>query len=280
MSFIKKFIHAFALCFFCAASISCTDNKDGYKLVWADEFEYSGRPDATKWTYEHGFVRNEELQWYQPDNAHVENGMMVITGKRERVLNPYYVAGSNEWRTNREYAEYTSSCVVTTGLHEWLYGRFEVRARIPAVKGAWPAIWFLGDKTVRSWPLCGEIDLLEYYRVDDVPTVLANAVWGNEEWNTSRTPVPHFQESDPDWNSKFHIWRMDWDEEYIRLYIDDELLNEINLSKTINPDGVNPFHSPQHLLLNLAIGRIGESPAETTFPIRYEIDYVRVYQKK
>lgn len=266
----------------CAGQLCSAQKADaeGYVLVWGDEFNYTGVPDPAKWTYEHGFVRNRELQWYQPQNAYVENGVMRITGKRERVANPKYQEGSDNWQLNREYAEYTSSCVVTTGLHEWLYGRFEVRAKIPAVKGSWPAIWFLGDKTKRPWPLCGEIDLMEYYRRNDVPTLLANACWGRQQWDSSYWKVSDFVAEDPDWETKFHIWRMDWTEDYIRLYVDDKLLNEIELSKTFNPDGLNPFREPQHLLLNLAIGRPGESPDETPFPIYYDIDYVRVYQKK
>lgn len=254
-------------------------SKDGYKLVWSDEFDVDGRPDSEKWGYEHGFVRNQEQQWYQPQNAVVENGMLKITGKREQVPNTGYRADSDDWRENRSYANYSSACVVTTGKHSWLYGRFEVKARFPSVKGSWPAIWFLGDKTKNPWPLCGEVDLMEYYRIDDVPTILANACWGKGEWDSSYTPLSHFTDKDDDWENVFHVWRMDWTKEYIRLYLDDELLNEIDLSLTLNPDGTNPFHTPLHLLINLAIGRVGEPADDTEFPILYEIDYVRVYQK-
>ena len=88
-----------------------TDNKetssDEYKLVWSDEFDKDASPDPNNWTYENGFVRNEELQWYQPENARCENGMLIIEGRRERRQNPRYKPDSNNWRTNREYAEYT-----------------------------------------------------------------------------------------------------------------------------------------------------------------------------
>lgn len=73
---------------------------------------------------------------------------------------------------------------------------------------------------------------------------------------------------------------MDWTKEYIRLYLDDKLLNEVDLTQTINPDGTNPFHQPHYILLNLAIGSNGGSPKSTTFPKKYEVDYVRVFQKK
>lgn len=257
---------------------SQNDPLENYSLVWNDEFDIDGTLDSTKWGYEYGFVRNQELQWYQPQNTYVKDGILTIVGKREEVLNPNFEKNSDDWRMYRQYASYTSACVVTTGIHSWLYGRFEIKARFPAVKGAWPAIWFRGDKTQRPWPLCGEIDLFEYFRIDDVPTILANACWGKEEWDASYTPISHFLEKDIDWENKFHIWVMDWTKDYIRLYLDNELLNEIDLSETINPDGINPFHLPQHLLINLAIGRIGESPENTIFPVFYEIDYVRIYQ--
>ncbi|MFV0538774.1 MAG: family 16 glycosylhydrolase [Dysgonomonas sp.] len=270
------FISLFILSLF---SVNCLAQTDDYKLVWSDEFDKDGKPDDNKWNYEHGFVRNQEQQWYQPQNIHCENGLMIITGKREQIKNPNYKPKSENWKENRKYANYSSGCVLTEGRQTWLYGRFEVRAKIPAVKGAWPAIWFRGDRTLNPWPLFGEIDLLEYYRVKDVPAILANAVYGKQEWSTTHTPVTHFTDRDKDWESRFHIWRMDWTEDYIRLYLDDELLNEIDVIKTVNPNGFNPFRSHQHLLINLAIGRVGESPDETPFPIKYEIDYVRVYQK-
>lgn len=250
-----------------------------YKLVWADEFNRDGRPDPNNWVYERGFVRNEELQWYQPENAHCENGLLIIEGRRDRKPNPSYEAGSNSWRRNRQYIEYTSACLKTPGLHSWTFGRFEMRARIDTRPGLWPAFWTLGS--ARSWPGCGEIDIMEYYR----GMLLANACWAGQRrwvgiWDDLKKPITEF--GDPEWSSKFHVWRMDWDPEGIKLYVDDQLLNTIELSKTINqtPDGANPFHEPHYILLNLAIGGTnGGDPSATTFPSRYEIDYVRVYQK-
>lgn len=266
---------------FCINTYGQKINYDEYKLVWSDEFNKDGRPDETKWNYEHGFERNHELQWYQPQNAYCEDGLLKIVGKREQIRNTRYKDDSKDWRHNREYADYSSACVITKNLHSWLYGQFEIRAKIPAVKGSWPAIWFLGTGAVKSWPLCGEIDLMEYYRIKDVPNILANAVWGEHIWDSSHTPMSHFITKDADWESKFHIWRMDWTEDYIRLYLDDQLLNEIDVTKTINPDGYNPFRNPQYMLINLAIGGDnGGDPSETIFPISYEIDYVRIYQKK
>lgn len=250
-----------------------------YELVWADEFEKEGRPDPCNWTYERGFVRNSELQWYQPDNARCENGLLVIEARRERKLNPSYDPNSNNWRRNRQYAEYTSASLTTRGLQSWTYGRFEMRGRIDTRAGLWPAFWTLGS--ARRWPACGEIDIMEYYQ----GTLLANACWASSRrwipvWDSVKKPVTEF--ADPNWPSKFHIWRMDWDKDDIKLYVDDELLNTIELDKTINNDqaGAGPFHQPHYILLNLAVGGTsGGDPSGTEFPARFEIDYVRVYKR-
>ena len=259
-----------------------------WQLVWSDEFDTDGPPDSSVWNFEQGFTRNEEAQWYQSDNAVCKGGCLVIEAHKENNRrNPCYEAGSRDWRKNREFIGYTSSSVNTAGKKEFLYGRFEVRARIPVAKGAWPAIWTLGSSA--EWPLCGEIDILEYYQIKGAPHILANAAWGTDEryvakWNSKAIPFTHFTEKDAGWASKFHIWRMDWDEKAIKLYLDDELLNEIPLSSTVNGslgNHTNPFMTPQYVLLNLAVGGINGGPIdEEVLPMKYEIDYVRVYQKK
>lgn len=255
----------------------------GMKLVWADEFNSNGKPNLEFWKYEKGFVRNEELQWYREENANCAKGVLLIEACREEIPNPNYQAGSQSWQTNRESAHYTSASINTRGQKQWLFGRFEIRARIDTTLGSWPAIWTLGLE--KPWPSNGEIDIMEFYRVNNVPTILANAAWGTDKqyvakWDTERIPYAHFLAKDPEWTKKFHIWRMDWTKESIKLYLDDELLNTTLLSETINPDGFNPFTQPQYLLLNLAIGGNGGNPDQSKSPIRYEVDYVRVYQEK
>lgn len=255
----------------------------GMKLVWADEFNTNGKPNPQFWKFEKGFVRNEELQWYQEENATCTNGVLLFEGRREEISNPKYQAGSKSWKTNREFAQYTSSSINTHGLKQWLYGHFEIRARIDTTLGSWPAIWTLGVE--KQWPSNGEIDVMEFYRVDQEPTILANVAWGTNQqfvgkWHTERIPFAHFAAKDSDWHEKFHIWRMDWTPESIKLYLDDELLNTTLLSETLNPDGFNPFQQPHYLLLNLAIGGNGGNPDKSKFPVRYEVDYVRIYQKK
>lgn len=244
-----------------------------YKLVWADEFNRDGAPDPANWVYETGFVRNRELQWYQPQNARVEKGRLIIEGRRERVKNPDYGKDTPSWKLNTEYAEYTSAAIETRGLHAWKFGRIEVRAKIDARPGLWPAIWTLGVEN--PWPRCGEVDVMEFYQ----NTILANTCWSDGTWNTQKVPYDEFLKKDKNWGKKWHVWRMDWDEDFIRITLDGRLMNETDLSKTLNKDGFNPFHQPHYLILNLAIGSTGGDPSNTIFPARYEVDYVRVYQK-
>lgn len=255
----------------------------GMKLVWNDEFNYIGKPDSSFWIYESGFVRNQELQWYQKENANCMDGVLLIEARKEKIKNPRYAPGSSDWKSSREYSEYTSASIQTRGHKQFQFGRFEIRARIDTARGSWPAIWTLGIS--KPWPSNGEIDIMEFYRVNKVPTVLANFAWGTErrfvaKWDGIKKPLADFTLRDPEWPAKFHIWRMDWNKDSISLYIDDLLLNSTLVSETINPDGFNPFLQPHYLLLNLAIGANGGDPSITVFPMKYQVDYVRVYQEK
>lgn len=258
-----------------------------WKLVWSEEFNTDGPYNRNVWEAEQGFVRNHEAQWYQEDNVRQEGGCLVIEAKKERRANPSYKKeGRRDWRSEREFIEYTSSSLTTRRSFSFLYGRLEVRAKIPTSGGAWPAIWLLGKDM--PWPSCGEIDVMEYYRIKDVPHILANAAWGNNQqysavWNSKAIPFSHFTDKDPKWAEKFHVWRMDWNSEAIKIYLDDELLNDIPLSQTVNGSigqHLNPFMRPQYLLLNLAIGGDNGGKIDNeALPMKYEIDYVRVYQQ-
>lgn len=258
-----------------------------WQLAWSDEFTSNGRPSPDTWNFEQGFVRNHEAQWYQEQNAWQQDGLLVIEARREQGLpNPTYQPDSRQWGRQRKTIDYTSACLTTQGKHTFLYGRLEVSARIPTASGAWPAIWTLGSE--QPWPSCGEIDIMEFYRINDVPHILANAAWGNDEpyqavWNSRKVPFDHFTNRDASWAQRFHVWRMDWDERFIQIYLDDELINEIPLSSTVN-GGIghhsNPFHRPQYILLNLALGGDnGGTIDNEALPLRYEIDYVRLYEK-
>ena len=264
---------------------------EGYSLIWQDEFDKDGQP-AEHWSYEYGFVRNNELQWYQPQNASVKDGALVIEGRREVVENPRFEESSKDWRRARKQAEYTSSCLTTQKSFHFKYGRVEVRAKIPIASGSWPAIWLLGNQW--GWPAGGEVDMMEYYIAKDTPSVLANACWGSKRkgtpsWDSVVAPLSYFTDKDADWAAKYHVWRMDWDEWLIQLYLDDELLNTIDLSQTVNQSGRekgnNPFSNDvedfgMYILLNLAIGENGGTPDDSQFPLQYLIDYVRVYKKE
>jgi len=258
---------------------SSPDKIAGMKLVWNDEFNNTGKPDTAIWRYEKGFVRNQELQWYQEENANCSNGVLLIEGRREKVKNPAYTAGSTNCKSGREYAEYTSASIQTRGKKQFQFGRFEIRARIDTSHGSWPAIWTLGIS--KPWPSNGEIDIMEFYRIKDVPTILANFAWGTNQrnvgkWDDLKKPLSDFTGRDPQWVKKFHVWRMDWSKDSINLFLDDELLNTVLISETVNPDGFNPFLQAHYILLNLAIGGNGGDPSKTPFPIKYEVDYVRI----
>ncbi len=270
---------------------------EGYKLVFDDEFSVEGRPDSNYWTFEHGFVRNHEDQYYQEDNAWVANGKLVIEGRKDSVKNERYREGSSDWKTSKEYASYTSASMrsrgATTGdyISAWQYGRFIVKAKLPCYTGCWPAIWTLG--TEYEWPYNGEVDIMEYYPSGGNECLHANVAWGsskrwNAQWASKTKKLSDLEENDPEWRDKYHVWRMDWDTAYIKLYCDDELLNSVDLDRTVNPstawfkhDNENPYRGHyQYLLLNLALGGDnGGSLAETPFPCQYLIDYVRIYQK-
>jgi len=253
-----------------------------YKLFWNDEFNEEGSPNIEYWSYENGFVRNEELQWYKKENAFIENGLLVLEGKREGIKNENYIENSSNWRTNRKFANYSSASINTKNKISFKYGILEVSAKIDISKGMWPAIWTLGVN--KKWPANGEIDLMEFYVHEGEQKILANAAWADEMmhpiWDSVKIPFNTFLEKDSNWANKFHIWKMDWTREYIKIYLDDILINEINLENTINSDGFNPFHQKHYILLNLAIGSNGGDPKNTIFPKKYEVDYVRIYQKK
>lgn len=268
-------------------SSSSLSSVDGYELVWSEEFNKDGDVDTTVWNFEEGFVRNHEDQWYRQNNAFCKDGCLVIEAKRCDMLNPLYVEGARDWRAQRERVNYTSASINTRGKYSFLYGRLEVRAAIPVAGGAWPAIWTLGSGM--PWPSCGEIDVMEYYRVNGVPHILANAAWGDDRpshavWNSKRIPFQHFLDKDSQWADKFHVWRMDWDEKEIALYLDDELLNLIPMESVRNGrigKELNPFNYPQYILLNLALGGDnGGTIDDDAFPMYYFVDYVRVYQKR
>lgn len=252
----------------------------GMKLVWHDEFNADGPPDLAKWNPELGFVRNKDvgLQLYQLANARVENGALIISARRERVANPFYQKDSDDWRLNRPFADYTSASFNTRGKASWLYGRLEIRAKVDPRMGSWPAFWTIGEKG--PWPHGGEIDIMELYG----GVLVGNFWWGGAKPGTDKRnarvePMKKILDKDPQWAEKFHTWTLDWDENKLTISLDGELFHAQDISKSVNEDGSgrNPFREPQTIILNQAVGHGDLS--KTEFPLVFEVDYVRVFQK-
>jgi beta-glucanase (GH16 family) len=241
-----------------------------WKLAWSDEFDKDGAPNSANWGYEKGFVRNQELQWYQPDNATVSGGLLTIAAQKQQVTNPNYVAGSSDWKTNRQYAQYTSTSMTTSGKKSFEYGRFEMCGQIDTRQGSWPAFWILGNG--KSWPASGEVDIMEYY-ASGVRANVCTPSGSNCDWTGSVSQALSAL-GGTTWSNKFHLWAMEWDSSSINLYLDDKLVWGYKITST-NPYTGNPFY----ILVNLAIGANGGDPSGTSFPITYLVDYVRVYQK-
>jgi len=259
-----------------ASSVTETDTS-GYRLVWSDEFNSNGNPDTVNWNYENGFVRNHELQWYQPENAFCEHGLLVIEARKEHKPNPGFDQYGNDWRKSREHIEYTSSCLLTRGKQSWLYGRFEMRAKIGISPGMWPAWWTLGIK--QPWPANGETDIMEYYRGKLLANIACLGTDKKAHWFSNTFSTDSLGAAA--WAAQFHVWRMDWTSEFIALFCDEQLLNKVSLDSLVNRDGsgFNPFRQPHYMLINLAIGGDnGGDPSGTSFPQRLEVDYVRVYE--
>jgi beta-glucanase (GH16 family) len=224
-------------------------------MVFNDEFDVDGAPDPSKWSYEQGYVRNDEAQYYTSDlnNARVENGQLVIEARK----------GSGGRR-------YTSASLHTRGRLELTYGRIEVRAQVPAGVGTWPAIWTLG--VTQRWPLGGEIDIMEHVGFDP------NTIYGSIHTQATNLTTP-FPLANP--SGSFHVYSMDWDADRIVLAIDGT--SYVTYANDHTGVATWPFDAPQYLLLNLAIG--GEWGGQqgiddSIFPVRFLIDYVRVYQRR
>jgi beta-glucanase (GH16 family) len=246
----------------------------GWKLIWHDEFNDPICPGPSKWSFEYGFVRNEELQWYQPENASCHDGVLVIEARREEVANPFHDPGVQDWRQSWEGAAYTSASMVSR--RAFTYGRFEIWARIDTRRGSWPAFWTLGAEG--KWPQGGEIDVMEYYR----NTVLANVCkprpWGCG-WSSARQSLRSL--GGEAWADRPHLWAMEWNAHEIDLFLDGELVNHLPVTRAVRAGRPNPYiDSPHQLLLSQAIGGVnGGDPAYTEFPVRLEVDYVRVYKR-
>jgi beta-glucanase (GH16 family) len=241
------------------------------KLVWADEFNQSGLPDSSKWGYDKGMGcpdncgwGNHEKQFYttaRKENARIEDGILIIEARKESF----------------DQAGFTSARLVSKHKGDWLYGRIEVKAKLPAGKGIWPAIWMLPTNwEYGGWPQSGEIDIMENvgYLPDSVfgtvHTGKYNGMLGTQKGKST------FRN---DLSKAFHVYAIEWNEKSIFFFVDGERYNEfVNDGTGI---GAWPFNKAFHLLLNIAVGgdwggKFGVD--ESIFPQRMEVDYVRVYQ--
>lgn len=250
-----------------------------WELYWADEFNYTGLPDQTHWNYEGGFTRNEELQYYmrnRKENARVENGFLIIEAREETIQNPGYKRHSMKWRENRPTAEYTSASLITLNKVSFMYGRIEVRAKLPHGMGVWPAIWTLGENMSEvGYPKCGEIDILEYY--GKIPNqVFANIHFDKNGKRKSGNGKLDFQMPFDD----FHIYAIEWSKEKIDFYFDKFKYFTFNLD-TAGTGSENPFRKPHYLLINLALGGApGGNIDNDNLPQKFVIDYVRYFTRK
>ena len=254
------------------ATISCSTDETQEvaqltKLVMAEEFNVEGAPNPTLWTYDIGRGPNgdgwgnQELQYYtnRTENIKVENGFLLITAKEE----PF------------QGANYTSARIKTEGLFEQQYGRFEARIRLPYGKGLWPAFWLLGnDCDVNTWPLCGEIDIMEY--LGDSPSVVFGSMHG-PGYSAGNAETKEFTLPNDRFDTGFHIFGIEWGPEYVNYYVDGNLYNQITPEDV---PGEWVFDHPFYIILNVAVGGNfpGSPNAETRFPQTMVVDYVRVYQ--
>jgi len=244
-------------------------NKGGWKLAWSDEFNYSGLPDSTKWIYDtEGNAAgwgNGEAQFYtvsRKENAHVENGQLDITAIRE----------------DTEGKKFSSARLVSKA--DFMYGRIETRAKLPAGLGTWPAIWMMpGGWSFDdgNWPAIGEIDIMEHVG-HDLNVVHASAHSTDYQWQigTQKTAIITV----PDATTNFHTYTLEWSPEVMKMYVDDSCyftyVNEgLGVSKW-------PYNKPFYLILNLAVGGAwgaAKGIDETVFPQTMSVEYVRVYKK-
>jgi len=247
----------------------------GFRLVWSDEFSVAGLPDASKWSYdtERNFAGwfNNELQYYgnaRLENSKIENDLLVITARREDLS----TAGLTDWSGQR----YSSARLITRDKAQWTYGFIEVRAKLPCGVGTWPAIWMLSSPPQTRWPDDGEIDIMEHVGFD--PGVI-HATMHTGDFNHTRNNQKSATTTIADACTAFHRYQLTWTASRITVGVDDR--NYYQYSNDHSGNGEWPFDSSQFLILNIAVGgdwggQMGVNDA--IFPVRMEIDYVRVYQ--
>jgi beta-glucanase (GH16 family) len=263
-------MYKFIIYFLLIVLVGCSSSKrvtGGWKLVWSDEFNYSGLPDSTKWGYDVGGNGwgNNELEYYtnaDTNNAVVRDGRLIITARKQQM-------GSNR---------YTSARMITKAKGDWLYGRIEAKAKLPAGRGIWPAFWMLPtDWAYGNWPASGEIDIME--NVGFMPDSVFSSVHTqsfNHTIQTQKTKGLFLT----DLYTNFHVYAIEWHQDRIDFFVDNNLFfSFVNTNKGFADW---PFDKRFHLLLNIAVGGnwgAVKGVDESIMAAAMEVEYVRVYQK-
>jgi licheninase len=244
-----------------------TSSTVNWEQVWGDEFEGQGLPDPSKWYYETGGDGwgNQEKQYYtreDTDNARVEDGHLIIEARKESYQGSAYTSA----RLNSEAS--------------WKYGRFEIRAKLPAGVGTWPALWMLADEDTygdQYWPDNGEIDIMEHVGYDEgvihgtIHTEAFNHIDGTDRGDSITLPTA---------TTEFHDYAMEWTPNEIRVYADGERYFTFRNQEQYDWQEW-PFDQKFHLLMNIAVGGTwggAEGIDDSAFPERMVIEYVRVYK--
>ena len=268
MKFLKNALPGFLFSLSLLATGCAVNENNGRELVWSDEFDYEGLPDDTKWNYDtvgnsYGWGNNE-LQYYtveRKENAWVDGEFLTIAAIRE------------SWND----FNFTSARLTSKEKGDWLYGRMEIRAKVPGGRGIWPAIWMLPtDWEYGGWPESGEIDIMEHvgYEPDSIYTTVHTGAF-NHTQGTQVGDATYV----PDCEDKFHVYAIEWDEEKIDFFIDEKKVFTFNNSKKGHDEW--PFDKRFHLILNVAVGGNWgglHGVDDSIFPAEMKIDYVRVYQ--
>lgn len=242
-----------------------------WKLVWEDDFDGpAGQlPDATKWVFDIGVGPgndgwgNAELQYYtdRPENISLDGeGNLAITAKRE----------SYSGRA------FTSARLKTQGIFDQAYGRFEARIKMPWGPGIWPAFWLLGsDIDVAGWPQCGEIDIMEYR--GQQPNLVHGTVHG-PGYSGGAAITKSFGFANDRFDLDFHLFAVEWTEEYIDFFVDDVRYQRI---RQRDVPGEWVYDQPFFILLNVAVGGnyVGFPTDQTPFPQTMLVDWVRVFEE-
>lgn len=243
----------------------------GYALDWAEEFNTPGLPDAKTWVYDTQANRtgwyNNEKQYYAAgrlENSEVKDGTLRITARKERLSDRADYGGQ----------DYSSARLITRGKVSFLYGFYEIRAKMPCGQGSWPAIWMLG--TDAGWPDGGEIDIMEH--VGKTPGMTYGTVHNRHTIDTRGGPGDGAGIAVPDACTAFHKYQLLWTPQKLVFFVDGQHFH--TYAKTDQP-GAWPFDKPQFLLLNLAIGgNMAGEVDDGIFPRTFEVDYVRVWKKR